>query len=142
VVELKDKLLRAVAEIQNVQRRAEKERADAVKYGIAEFAKDILGIHDNLHRALESCGECSDSIADGIRLTILEMDRTLSRRGVVRIDSVGRKFDPHIHQALTEIEDPEVEPGTIVCVMQDGFMIHDRLLRPALVGVSRLPSGV
>jgi molecular chaperone GrpE len=134
---LEDKLLRAVADAQNEQKRAEKEKADIAKYSIAEFARDVLTIRDNLQFALNSGIENSDAIIDGIKLTLSEMDKILMRYKVIAIESMGMKFDPHLHQAMVEVEDSEKESGTVVQVMQDGFMIHDRLLRPALVSVSK-----
>ncbi|MDR3224419.1 MAG: nucleotide exchange factor GrpE [Holosporales bacterium] len=134
---LEDQLLRAVAESQNIQKRADKDKADIARYSVSEFAKDVLSIRDNLLRAVSSCGQESGPVIDGIKLTLVEMDKVLARHNVVMIESKGRTFDPHLHQAIVEIEDKEAEPGTVVEVMQDGFMIHDRLLRPALVGVSK-----
>jgi molecular chaperone GrpE len=137
IASLEDRLLRAVAESQNIQKRADKEKRDSIKYGISEFAKDILSVRDNLLRALENCQRESGPIVDGIKLTLAEMDKVLARHDVALINSHGAVFDPHLHQAIVEIEDNDSVPGTVVKVLQDGFMIHDRLLRPALVGVSK-----
>jgi molecular chaperone GrpE len=137
VTELEDRLLRSIAEVQNVQRRADREKDDATRYGVTGFARDILIVRDNLQRAFESCNEAADCITDGIKLTLSEMDKVLGRHGVSRIESSGSKFDPHLHQALDEIESSDEEPGTVVRVMQEGFVIHDRLLRPALVVISK-----
>ncbi|MDR0640231.1 MAG: nucleotide exchange factor GrpE [Holosporales bacterium] len=137
IEELEDKLLRSVAELQNLQRRFERERADLMKYSISGFSKDVLTIRDNLKLALENCPDESNVIVDGIKLTITEMDRVLMRYGITLINSMGKEFNPHLHQAIVEIEDENQRPGMVVKVMQDGFMIHDRLLRPALVGVSK-----
>ncbi|MDR1476246.1 MAG: nucleotide exchange factor GrpE [Holosporales bacterium] len=137
IEELEDKLLRSVAELQNLQKRAEKERIDSVKYSVTSFAKDVLTIRDNLKLALNNCSEESNAIIDGIKLTITEMDKVLARYGIVQIDSIDKEFDPHLHQALMETEIADKRPGVIIDVMQDGFMIHDRLLRPALVSVSK-----
>lgn len=135
--DLKDKLLRAIAESQNIQKRAEKEKADISKYSISGFAKDVLRIRDNLQLALFNSKEDTSAIIDGIKLTMSELDKILNNYGIKIIDSVGKPFDPHKHQAMIEIESKDQEPGIIVQVMQEGFMIHDRLLRPALVGVSK-----
>ena len=136
VDDLKDQLLRAVAESQNIQKRAEKEKSDIAKYSVSGFAKDVLLIRDNLQLALNNSGEASDAIIEGVKLTMSEMDKILDRYGIKMIESLDKPFDPHFHQAMIEIES-EKEPGTVVQVMQEGFMIHDRLLRPALVGVSK-----
>ncbi|MDR1234360.1 MAG: nucleotide exchange factor GrpE [Holosporales bacterium] len=142
IEELEDRLLRSVAELQNLQKRSEKEKADLARYSISGFAKDVLMIRDNLKLALENCPDESEElrmvpIVDGIKLTITEMDKVLARHGITLIDSMDKEFDPHLHQAIVEIEAEDQRPGTVIRVMQDGFMIHDRLLRPALVGVSK-----
>ncbi|MDR1609602.1 MAG: nucleotide exchange factor GrpE [Holosporales bacterium] len=138
ITSLEDKLLRAIAESQNIQRRADKERSDAMKYGISEFARDILSVRDNLLRAIESCQqEPSSPVVDGVKLTLAEMDKVLSRHNVTAFESSGKSFDPHLHQAISEVEDSDSPPGIIVKVLQDGFMLSDRLLRPALVCVSK-----
>ncbi len=137
IEELKDKLLRAVAESQNIQKRAEKEKADISKYSISSFAKDVLRIRDNLQLALLNSKEDTSAIIDGIKLTMSELDKILNNYGIKIIESMGKPFDPHMHQAMIEIESKDQEPGIVVQVMQEGFIIHDRLLRPALVGVSK-----
>ena len=134
--DLKDQLLRAVAESQNIQKRAEKEKSDISKYSISSFAKDVLSIRDNLQLALNNASEASDAIIEGVKLTMSEMDKILERYGIKMIESLDKPFDPHFHQAMVEIE-CDKEPGVVVQVMQEGFMIQDRLLRPALVGVSK-----
>ncbi|MDR1333585.1 MAG: nucleotide exchange factor GrpE [Holosporales bacterium] len=137
VAALEDKLLRAIAESQNLQKRAEKERSDILKYGIAAFAKDVISIRDNLLRAIENCPPEESLIVDGIKLTLAEMDKILTRHCITMIESAGKIFDPHLHQAIAEVEDSDAAPGTITKVMQEGFMIEDRLLRPALVCVAK-----
>ncbi len=139
IADLQDKLLRAIAETQNIQKRAEREISDASKFGIASFARNILLVRDNLQLALNNCSESEDnkSIIEGVRLTLSEMDKNLAKHGIKIIESLGKKFDPHLHQAMIEIHDEKNEPGIVVQVMQEGFMIYDRLLRPALVGVSK-----
>ena len=137
---LKDQLLRAVAETQNIQKRSEKEKADISKYSISGFAKDVLSIRDNLQLALNSCVNDTNSIVEGIKLTMSEMDKILDRYGIKIIETLHKPFNPHYHQAMIEIETEDTEPGIVVQVMQEGFMIHDRLLRPALVGVSKQSS--
>ncbi len=135
--ELEEKLLRALAEAQNIQKRAEKEKTDIAKYSISGFAKDVLQIRDNLQLALNNSIENSGAIFDGIKMTMSEMDKILERNGITIIKSLDERFNPNFHQAMIEIESDDKEPGIIVQVMQEGFMIHDRLLRPALVGVSK-----
>ena len=137
VDDLKDQLLRAVAESQNIQKRAEKEKSDISKYSISGFAKDVLSIRDNLQLALNNSNEASNAIIEGVRLTMSEMDKVLERYGIKMIESLDKPFDPHFHQAMIEIETADRDPGSVVQVMQEGFMIQDRLLRPALVGVSK-----
>ncbi|MDR1034660.1 MAG: nucleotide exchange factor GrpE [Holosporales bacterium] len=139
IEELEDKLLRSIAELQNLQKRSEKERADSMRYSISSFARDVLTIRDNLHLALDNCPEESNAIVDGIKLTVTEMDKVLTNYGVTQIESIDKEFDPYLHQALIEITSTDKKPGMVVKVMQEGFMIHGRLLRPALVGVSKNP---
>lgn len=135
--ELQDKLLRSIAESQNIQKRAEKEKADISKYSISGFAKDVLRIRDNLQLALDNSGENSSAIIEGVKLTMSELDKILNSYGIKIIESLGKPFDPNLHQAMIEIKSKDEDPGIVVQIMQEGFMIHDRLLRPALVGVSK-----
>ncbi|MDR0942734.1 MAG: nucleotide exchange factor GrpE [Holosporales bacterium] len=137
IADLKDKLLRAAAESQNIQKRADKEKSDIAKYSVSEFAKDVLSIRDNLQRAIASCVETTGAIVEGVKLTLSELDKVLKRYNITMIESLDKEFDPHFHQAVAQIENNDKKPGTIVQVMQEGFMIHDRLLRPALVNVSK-----
>jgi molecular chaperone GrpE len=137
IADLEDKLLRAAAELQNIQKRAEKEKLETTKYSLSEFAKDVLVIRDNLQLALNNCNENTEVIIEGVRLTMAELDKILERHGMKIINSIGERFDPNFHQAILEVEDKDKEPGTIVQVMQEGFIIYDRLLRPALVSVSK-----
>lgn len=136
IADLKDKLLRSIAENQNLRKICEREKSDISKFGIAAFAKDILIVRDNLTLAISNC-EKDDPILEGVRLTLNELDRILGSHGIKIIEALGAVFDPNIHQAMIEIEDAEKEPGTVVQVMQEGFLINNRLLRPALVGVSK-----
>ena len=135
--ELNEQLLRALAETQNVRKRAEKEKSDVSKFSIAVFAKDVLRIRDNLQLALNSSVENSGNIIEGIKLTMSEMDKILDSHGIKIIETLNKPFDPNFHQAMVEIETESKEPGIVVQVMQDGFTIYDRLLRPALVAVSK-----
>jgi molecular chaperone GrpE len=139
------KTLYAAAEIQNVRRRLEQEKQQASAYAAAQFAKDMLAIKDHLERALVAVSEelRSDTLASqflaGIEATAREIESAFARNGVSRIASVGEKLDPHRHQAMMEIPTTEAAPGTIVEEMQAGYMLKDRLLRPALVGVAKKP---
>jgi molecular chaperone GrpE len=143
--ETKSKALYAAAETQNVRRRLEAELKQATSYAAAGFARDMLAIKDHLERALAAVGE--DLRADktaaqflaGIEATGRELDAVFQRHGITRIKSVGEPLDPHRHQAMIEMPSEDVEPGTIVEEMQAGYMMKDRLLRPALVAVAKKP---
>jgi molecular chaperone GrpE len=145
VDELRDKYLRAVAEADNIRKRAERDVADARTYGIAGFARDIIGVSDNLSRALEaidpeartSAQGTLKALLDGVELTRRELEKALKKQGVRPIDPKGEKFDPHFHQAMYEVPDADVPPGTVVQVMQTGYAIGERVLRPALVAVAK-----
>jgi molecular chaperone GrpE len=143
--DFKDKMLRALAEMENLRRRTEREVADARAYGISSFARDILGVADNMRRALEAGGtELRASgdphvvaLLDGVELTERELLKALEKSGVKRIEPLGEKFDPNIHQAMYEVPDPSVPAGTVAQVVQAGYLIGDRVLRPALVAVTK-----
>lgn len=142
--DLKDKLLRSLAEMENLRRRTEKEVADARAYAVTAFARDMLSVSDNIRRALEAIpAEQRTSegplkaFVDGIELTERELLKTLARHGVKEIAPEGEKFDPNMHQAMFEVPDASVPNGTVVQVVQTGFSIGERVLRPALVGVSK-----
>jgi len=141
--DLKDRLLRAVAETENLRRRTDREKADAANYAITSFARDLLGVGDNLRRALDSIpadadlGEHARTLVDGIKMTERDLINMLERHNIKRIDPMGEKFNHDRHQALFEVPDTGEEDGTIVQVMQTGYIIKDRLLRPAMVGVAR-----
>jgi molecular chaperone GrpE len=145
VAEAKDKVLRTLAEMENLRRRTSKEVADARSYGIAAFARDVLDIADNLQRALDAVSADARAAADpglkalieGVELTERSLLATLEKNGVKKFDPSGEKFDPNFQQAMFEVPDPSVPAGTVVQVAQAGFMIGDRVLRPALVGVSK-----
>jgi len=146
--QLKDQLLRALAEAENVRRRAQREREDAAKYAIANFARDVLQVSDNLHRALEAIPEAAlaadealRNLHEGVTATERQLDAALERQQVKRIWPMGEKFDANLHQAMFEVPTFDHLPGTVVQVMQAGYLIHDRLLRPALVGVAKQPAG-
>jgi molecular chaperone GrpE len=139
------KALYSAAEVQNTRRRMEKEVADARSYAAATFARDMLAIKDHLDRALAAVSDelradkVASSFLAGIESTARELEAAFARNGVTRIEALGQPLDPHKHQAMMEIPSEEAEPGTIVEEMQPGYMLKDRLLRPALVGVAKKP---
>jgi molecular chaperone GrpE len=141
----KDRLLRALAEMENLRRRTEKQVADERVYGIASFARDILGVADNMRRALEavtpelraSADTGVKALIEGVELTERELLRVLEKHGVKKLEPLGAKFDPNLHQAMYEVPDPSVPPGTVAQVMQAGYTIGDRVLRPAMVAVTK-----
>jgi len=143
IARLKDQLLRALAEAENTRRRAQKERDDTAKYATANFAKDMLAVADNFHRALESLpkdsggSEAIKNLVAGIEATERQLQAALARHGIKKLDPLGQIFDPNFHRAMMEIEDTEKPPGTVVQVLQPGYIIHDRLLREALVAVAK-----
>ena len=144
----KDQLLRALAETENVRRRAQRDREDAAKYAIANFARDVLQVNDNFQRALEAIpasalaeDEALRNLHEGVSATERQLSAALERQQVKRIWPMGEKFDANFHQAMFEVPTADQLPGTVVQVMQAGYVIHDRLLRPALVGVAKAPSG-
>jgi len=142
VAALRDKLLRALAETENVRRRAERDRKDAEAYGGTRLARDLLAVHDNLDRALahvdDSLRAQGESFIEGVELTQRELLNAFAKHKIEKIvPAPGEKFDPHRHQAMFEAPIPGAEPGTVIEVMQAGFTIADRLLRPAMVGVAR-----
>lgn len=143
IADLKDRLLRAVAETENLRRRSDREKADAANYSMTAFARDLLSVGDNLRRALDSIpadtdlGENAKTLVEGIEMTERELLNMLDRHNIKKIDPLGEKFSHDLHQALFEVPDTGKEDGTIVQVMQVGFVIKDRLLRPAMVGVAK-----
>jgi molecular chaperone GrpE len=143
LAEAKDRLLRALAETENVRRRAERERADASKYGAGSFAKDLLNVADNLRRALDSVPEerageePTRTLLQGVAATERELLAAFERHGIRRVDPAGERFDHNLHQAIFEVESTGQPPGTVVQVLQPGYVMHDRLLRPAMVGVAK-----
>jgi molecular chaperone GrpE len=145
LAETKDRLLRTLADMDNMRKRTEREVADARVYGISNFARDILGVADNMHRAMAALDEELRAKADeptkvlleGVELTERELMNVLEKHGVKRIEPLGQKFDPNRHQAMYEIEDASVPAGSVIQVMQAGYLIGDRVLRPALVAVAK-----
>lgn len=143
--DLKDRFLRAAAEMENLRRRTARDVRDAKSYAIAGFARDMLQVSDNLRRALESVashvagGDDSDfkTLIEGVELTERSMLATFERHGVRKIDPKGEKFDPNFHQAMFEVPNPELPNNTVFEVVQPGYVIGERMLRPAMVGVAR-----
>lgn len=142
---LRDQTLRTLAEMENLRRRTEREVQDAGRYAIASFARDLLALGDNLRRALDAvpadAREGTDaalkSLLDGVEMTERDFLKTIEKHGVRKLAPTGQKFDPNLHQAMFEVPDPSVANGTVVQVLQEGYVIGDRVLRPALVGVAK-----
>ena len=145
LAEAKDRLLRTLADMDNMRKRTEREVADARVYGISTFARDILGVADNMHRAMQAlddelrakADDATKALLEGVELTERELMNVLEKHGVKRIEPLNQKFDPNRHQAMYEIEDASVPSGSVVQVMQAGYLIGERVLRPALVAVSK-----
>src|SRR5215207_9551694 len=143
--DLKDKMLRLMADMENLRRRTEREIADARTYAVTNFARDMLNVADNVRRAIESVPAEASAAAEGafkgliegIDLTERDLLKTLERHGVKKLDPEGQKFDPNVHQAMFEVPNPDVPNGTVVQVVQSGYVIGERVLRPALVGVAK-----
>jgi molecular chaperone GrpE len=143
IAALKDQALRALAETENTRRRAERELADMSKYAVTGFARDLVSVLENLQRAVDSIPaemkEAQPAVANlaiGVEMTLKELLGVFNRQGIERLDPMGQKFDHNYHQAITQIDTPDAEAGTVVQVLQAGYKIHDRLLRPAMVGVA------
>jgi molecular chaperone GrpE len=141
--EVRQHVLYAQAETQNVRRRLEQEKISAAQYAATGFARDMLSVKDNLERALAAIpedlrgDERMKGLVAGIEATGRELESAFQRHGIARIEAMGKPLDPHLHQAMLEVPHDEAEPGTIVQEMQPGYTIKDRLLRPALVGVAK-----
>lgn len=138
IAELKDRLLRAAAETENTRRRLERDKADTAAYAMTGFARDLLAVADNLRRAVAALpGEGFDGVRAGIEATERELAAIFGRHGISRIEAAGQKLDPNRHQAMIEVDSDAHEAGAIVEELQAGYMIKDRLLRPAMVSVAR-----
>lgn len=143
--DFRDRWMRGLAEMENLRRRTEREVSDARTYGISSFARDVLTVADNMHRALqalppelrESVDPGLKALIEGVELTDRELAKTLAKHGVRKLEPEGQKFDPNFHQAMFEVPNPAVASGTVVQVVQDGYAIGERVLRPALVGVAK-----
>ncbi len=145
--DLKERLLRTMADMENLRKRMEREKAEASLYAATSFARDLLSVADSMDRALQSVpqegredlGEATRNLLAGIEVTHKELLNVFSRHGIGRIEPMGEKFDPHFHQAMFEVPDASAQPGTVVQLMQAGYTIGERCLRPALVGVAKAP---
>ena len=142
--ELRDQLLRALAEQENQRRRSRREREEAVRYAAAPLLRDLLTVVDNLSRALASVpdgaaenDEALKMLLDGVKLTERELQSVFERHNIVKLDPLGERLNPHEHEAMFEVPDPSAPAGTVVQVLQSGYLLHDRLLRPARVGVAK-----
>ncbi|MCB2125430.1 MAG: nucleotide exchange factor GrpE [Rhodobacteraceae bacterium] len=142
--ELRDRFMRALADAENIRKRGERDRREAEQYGGSRLARDLLPVYDNLRRALESAGadqpESARALIEGVELTMKELIAVLGKHGVQPVaPQIGDAFDPQVHQAMFEAPVPGTKAGDIIQVMTEGFMLHERLLRPAQVGVSSTP---
>ena len=139
--ELRDRLMRSLAEAENIRKRAVRDRSEAEQYGGSKLARDMLPVYDNLKRALDAAGEAQDGVIEGIQLTLKELVGVFARHGITLVaPQVGDRFDPQMHQAMFEAPVPGTKAGEIIQVAAEGFKLHDRLLRPAQVGVSSTPA--
>ena len=140
---LKEEKIRVLAEMENLRKRFDREKIDSIKYGSANFARDILSPGDNLERALSAVNkeeDHSDSIKnliEGLVMVKKELVSALEKNGITKIDTIDKKFDPNLHQAMMEVENDDLDEGVVIQEIQSGYMMHDRLLRPAMVGVSK-----
>ena len=144
--EMKDRFMRALADAENSRKRSERDRREAEQYGGSKLARDMLPVYDNLKRALETATDeqraASAALFEGIDLTMRELLHVFEKHGIVRIaPNVGERFDPNFHESMFEAPLPDTKAGDIIQVSAEGFMLHDRLLRPAQVGVSSTPKG-
>ena len=145
VAQSKDRLLRLAAEMENLRKRTEREKAEATLYAATNFARDLLTVADNLRRALEAlpqderehAGEIEKNLIAGVEVTERELANVFQRHGIRRLETVGQKFDPNFHQAIYEVPTSEKPPGIVMQEMQAGYAVGDRCLRPAMVGVSK-----
>lgn len=144
VDKLKDQLLRTLAELENYRKRAEREREEMAKFAITGFARDLLTVSDNLRRALDSVPEDHEhpdkllkSLVEGVEITEKELAFAFKKHGIEKIEPLGKPFDHHLHQAMFEVDDSDQAPGTIVHVLQPGYQLNGRLLRPAMVGIAK-----
>tara|TARA_B100000965_G_scaffold85284_1_gene68939 strand:- start:309 stop:998 length:690 start_codon:yes stop_codon:yes gene_type:complete len=142
---LKEEKIRVLAEMENLRKRFDREKIDSIKYGSVNFAREILSPSDNLDRALTSINEEEEhpqsikNLIQGLLMVKKELTTALEKNGITKIEALNKKFDPNLHQAMMEIENHDLEEGVVIQEIQTGYMMHDRLLRPAMVGVSKKP---
>jgi molecular chaperone GrpE len=143
IATLKDQTLRALAEVENIRRRAERDQQDTAKYAVSKFAGDLVAVLENLQRAVDAIPQelrkeqpAVGNLAVGVEMTLKELLSAFEKHGIVRVDPLGQKFDHNFHQAVSQVEDATAEAGTVLQVLQAGYVIHDRLLRPAMVIVA------
>jgi len=150
LADMKDRLLRAMAEVENIRRRSEREKAEAQKFGISRFARDLLSVADNLRRAIdavpadkrEGLDEITRNLITGVEMVERELQSVFERHGIkVLKPEKGSKFDPNLHQAMAEVPDPDAPAGSVADVFQTGYVIEDRLLRPAMVTIAKAAAG-
>lgn len=143
--DMRDRFMRALADAENARKRGDRDRREAEQYGGSKLARDMLPVYDSLVRALESAPEAEEStkaLLEGVRLTLRELLNIFTKHGVTPIvPEIGDRFDPQLHQAMFEAPVPGTRSGDVIQVMTQGFLLHDRLLRPAQVGVSSMPAG-
>ena len=146
ILTLKEEKIRALAEMENLRKRFDREKIDSIKFGSVNFARDILSPGDNLDRALSAIkqeeqdhSESIKNLIEGLKMVQKELSTALEKHGISRIDTMNKKFDPNLHQAMMEIERDDFDEGIVVQEIQTGYMMHDRLLRPAMVAVSKKP---
>jgi len=140
VEKYKDLILRSEAEMQNVRRRAEKDVANAHKFGLERFLQNILPIVDGLEKTLENAADKDDPVIEGVELTFKLLMDVLEKASVKVIDPTGEPFDPNLHEAMSTVENPDMEPNSVFAVVQKGYVLNDRLVRPAMVMVSKAPA--
>ena len=142
---LKEDKIRVLAEMENLRKRFDREKIDSIKYGSVNFARDILSPGDNLERALSAIDQEEDhsqsikNLIEGLKMVQKELSNALEKNGISKINSTNEKFDPNLHQAMMEVERDDIDEGVVVQEIQTGYIMHDRLLRPAMVGVSKKP---
>ena len=142
---LKEEKIRVLAEMENLRKRFDREKIDSIKYGSVNFARDILSPGDHLERALSAINQEEEhpqsikNLIEGLLMVKKELSTALEKNGITKIESLDKKFDPNLHQAMMEIENNDLDEGIVVQEIQTGYMMHDRLLRPAMVGVSKKP---
>ena len=146
IEQLRDEKLRLLADMENLRKRSDRDRMDSIRYGNINFARDILSLGDNLSRALDAIPKDAEktetitNLIDGLRMVQREFTSILEKHGIKKIEALNQRFDHNFHQAMMEIESEEVEEGIVIQEIQSGYNMHDRLLRPSMVGVAKKPN--